>query len=265
MVASASEQITAADRLRAVAILLAAVAQILAGYLPILLDWQVTISDRSAALRTPLVPAGYAFAIWGPLFLWLLALSLWQLLRPRFALALLRRIGWWIALLFGISAIWEVYVPWQTLDWVSAALLLSALGIAIGVSFVLRRQEQLSSEERWLLAFPLFALAGWLTAAFFANLSSSLLADGPVWLSPLELPVALSLLALLFALGASVALRLASYAYVLPLTWALVAVLVSNVTWAYLPPLALAAGFCALLVLVAPLLGRRRNERLRQN
>lgn len=260
MVTSQTAQITAADRLRGLAILLAAVAQILAGYLPILLDWQVTISDRSAAFRTPLVPAGYAFTIWGPLFLWLLALSVWQVLRPQFALALLRPVGWWIALLFTIAALWELYVPWQSLDWVSAALLLVALTIVLGVAFFLRRQPALTQGERWLLVFPIFALAGWLTAAFFANLSSTLLAVGPVWLNPEKLPVALVLLALLFALGASVALRLASYAYVIPLAWALIAVVVSNLTWANLPPLALAAGCSALLVLAAPLLSRKKQR-----
>ncbi|MEQ8654074.1 MAG: hypothetical protein RIC87_16535 [Kiloniellales bacterium] len=260
MVVAETAQITPADRLRGIALLLAAVAQILAGYLPILLDWPVTISDRSAALRTPLVPAGYAFSIWGLLFAWLLALSAWQLLQPRFALLQLRRVGWWIAVLFTIAAVWELYVPWQTLDWVSAILLLAALGIALGVSFVLHRDQGLTTSERWLLAYPLYALAGWLTAAFFANLSSTLMAAGPVWLNPVRLPVALALLAILFVLGASVALRLGAYAYVLPLVWALAAVAVSNLTWAYMPPLAIAAGVSALLLLAAPLLSRRGSQ-----
>ncbi len=254
------QRIVLSDRLRAIVLLLAAIAQVLAGYLPILLEWQVTISDRSASLRTPLVPAGYAFSIWGLLFLWLLALAVWQTLRPQLSSLLLRSCGWWIALLFAIQTVWELYVPWQNLDWVSALLLLAALGIALGLAFVLRRSPPSSKAERWLLVYPIMALAGWLTAAFFANLSSTLLFAGPTWLSPTELAVDLALLALLFTLGASVALRLASYAYVLPLAWALVAVGVSNVTWAYLPPLALAAGFCALLLLAAPLLARNRGQ-----
>ncbi len=258
---SIARDITAGDRLRAGALFLAALAQILAGYLPILLDWPLTISERAAEMRTPLVPAGYAFSIWGPLFLWLLALAVWQGLQANLAAPLLRTSGWWIALLFTVNTLWELYVPWRGLDWGSSLLLLLALCLVLGLCFALRRQDAPGRVERWLLVYPAMALAGWLTAAFFANLSSTLLAVGPIWLSPLELPVSLALLALLFALGVSVGLRLGSYAYVLPLVWAFAAVTVSNVTWAYLPPLALAAAFSALLLLLAPLLARAQAVR----
>jgi len=49
-----------------------------AGYLPILLDWPMTIAGRSAAVSTPLVPAGYACIIWAPLSLRLSVLAFWR-------------------------------------------------------------------------------------------------------------------------------------------------------------------------------------------
>ncbi len=241
------------DALRAALLVAAAVVQILVGYLPILLDWPVTIAARSAALRTPLVPAGYAFAIWGPLFLWFLVLAVRQALPDE--RARLPRAGWLIALVFALNAAWELYVPWRNLDWGSSLILLVALCLALGLGIVLG-DRLTGARDRWFLVYPLQALAGWLTAAFFANLSSTLALAGLTVQTP---AVSLLLLALLLVLAAAAALRMASYAYVLPAVWALVALVVSNLTWADNPLVAVAAGLGAILLLGLPLLRRSRG------
>lgn len=242
------------DALRATLLLAAAVAQILAGYLPILLDWPVTIAARSAELRTPLVPAGYAFAIWGPLFLWFLVLAVRQALPGE--RARLPRAGWLIALVFALNAAWEVYVPWRDLDWGSSLILLASLCLALGLGIALG-DRLTAARDRWFLVYPLQALAGWLTAAFFANLSSTLVLAG---LTSEGSTVSLLLLALLLVVAVAAALRMASYAYVLPAVWALIALVVSNLTWADNPLMAITAGLGAVLLLGLPLLRRGRRE-----
>ncbi|MBC6416803.1 MAG: hypothetical protein GDA47_03160, partial [Rhodospirillales bacterium] len=217
----------------------------------------MTIADRSAAVRTPLVPAGYAFIIWAPLFLGLSMLAFWLTRPPG------RTLGPGVALpliaILALNGLWEVYVPLRGLDSGSAGILFVSLLLSLGLSLRVAPCSARNWQERWLLALPILALAGWLTAAFFANLSSMLLASGVAWIDPNRLPVALTLLALLFALGFAMALRLASYAYVLPLVWALAAVTVSNVTWFERYTIAVAAALAGLILLAIPPIARLRR------
>ncbi len=179
----------------------------------------------------PVQPAGYAFGIWGLIYLWLIALAVTGLLArradpawdaPRAALIISLGVGsGWIAVA-NASAVWATVLIWIMLAGALAALW---------------RVPQGDGLARWLGAAPVAIYAGWLTAASCVSVGLMLAGYGVTG------PVAAALLALALALaiGVGVQLRLGRAAlYGLTVIWALVGVLVANL--GDTPVVALAAG-----------------------
>jgi hypothetical protein len=75
----------------------------------------------------PLVPSGYAFSIWGAIFLFSLIAAIWQLLPQQKHNRALAAVGWNMAGIYLINALWQVWVPIAGFDWGSVALVLLAL------------------------------------------------------------------------------------------------------------------------------------------
>ena len=161
------------DVLRAALVLTGAAGQALMAYWPDLRRWPQTITTRSSLLDTPLVPPGWAFAVWGPIFLSCAALAIFHALPGNLTDPALRVIGWWAALLFGLNVLWEAYVPRRGLDWTSVAIIAAELAVA-SVLAVRSSALDLHGAAWWLVAFPLQLFAGWVAVAAFVNLSSTL-------------------------------------------------------------------------------------------
>jgi hypothetical protein len=166
----------------------------------------------------PVQPAGYAFAIWGPIYLWLLASAAFGLVRrgddpgwdrPRWPLAGSLIVGAaWLAVA-QTSAIWATVLIW-------AMLALALLALA-------RTPER----DRWLLRAPLALYAGWLTAASWVSIG--LVGAGyEIWLGQIGWAVA-SLLGALVTAGLVLTRLPRIPLYAAAVAWALVAVAVANV------------------------------------
>ncbi len=165
----------------------------------------------------PAQPAGYAFAIWGPIYLWLLVSTgfgfakraenpNWAPTRPPLLISLT------------IGAIWlpvaQVSPVWATiLIW---AMLVSAL-VAL---------FRTPKSDHWLLRAPIGLYAGWLTAA--SAVSIALLGAGfGIILG--QIGWAIVAVTLAFAITASMIIaRKAPGTYVFAVFWALIAVIVQN-------------------------------------
>ncbi|MHA6344132.1 hypothetical protein [Roseivivax sp. CAU 1761] len=186
----------------------------------------------------PVQPAGYAFAIWGLIYLWLLlgtGYGLW------------RRAGdadWtparpWLALSLGLGAFWLPLaarsVPAAT------ALILVMLATAL---LALRRTG--GRDRVWQTA-PVALYAGWLTAAAAVSLGLMIAGYG---LLP-ETPAALLAIAGGLALALAVQRRLSrAPEYGIAVIWALAGILVANASPPNWPVAGLAAaGIAALLAL----------------
>ena len=155
------------------AIMLAVVVQIGAGFLPRLGIGEF-IGDRSDAVRTLITPAGWAFAIWGPLFALSVIFAVWQALPAQRTNALLDRIGWPAAIALGAQGVWSTYTQLANLTAISVAIILVSLAGLLMVLRALVAAPELSRAER-LFAAPAFsALAAWLTAASIVNIAASL-------------------------------------------------------------------------------------------
>lgn len=166
----------------------------------------------------PVQPAGYAFSIWGPIYLWLLV-SAGYGLGARAADAGWDATRWPLAVSLAIGAAWlavaQMSPIWATiLIWTMLLLALTAL-IRTPVA------------DRWLLQAPVALYAGWLTAASWVSLG--MLGAG-YGIGPGETGWAVIALCGALVMAALVQLRLGrAPLYGAAVVWALVGVAVANV------------------------------------
>lgn len=139
-----------------------------------------SVGEVSEANSTLVVPADYAFVVWGPIFLLSFAFAAYQAWPAKREDPLLRRIGWWIGGAFLLNGVWEILFP--------ASRFLLAEVVFLGVFaclFVAYRrlvsfsgERALSGPERWLVALPLGLLFGWVTVANFVGVATTLVGVG---------------------------------------------------------------------------------------
>ncbi|MEE4239091.1 MAG: hypothetical protein V2I51_20410 [Anderseniella sp.] len=111
----------------------------------------------------PIVPAGYAFAIWGLIYGWLVVHAGFGLLK-RDVDAAWDKVRWPLIISLAVGASWIPVAKdsalWATiLIWIMLLTALVALFRGTG------------SKDRWLLQAPLAIYAGWLTAASFVSIA----------------------------------------------------------------------------------------------
>ena len=176
----------------------------------------------------PVQPAGYAFAIWGLIYLWLIAHGVRGLARRDHP-------GWRptrlpLAVSLAVGAVWIPVANASPL-WATVLILVMLAG---ALAALLRA----GTADPWWLDTPLGLYAGWLTAASCVSLG--LVAAG--WGLVPALTAAWGALALALVLGIAVIWRRPSPGYAAALAWALVGVAVANWgTGTGLSPVALGA------------------------
>jgi translocator protein len=113
---------------------------------------------------TPLLAAGWAFAIWGPIYLGFLAYAGYQLLPAQRRRAVHRETGWWMAASAVFNAGWILSfgARWLPL----AELMLVALLVCLAVVFGrLSRTPAVGLVERIVLRGTVAVYTGWVSLA----------------------------------------------------------------------------------------------------
>jgi hypothetical protein len=195
----------------------------------------------------PTQPAGYAFSIWGPIYLWLLASAAFGLFKraedPRWDAG-----RWPLFLSLAIGTAWLSVA--QVSPVMATVLIWAMLGLALLALF-----RAPADDLPWLAA-PVGLYAGWLTAA--SAVSIGLLAAGYGVLGGEAAAFAA------IALGAVIALfvvrRTANPGYAAAVVWALVALVVRNGSENL--GVATAAGLAALAITALYLQSRKRPKAL---
>jgi len=167
--------------------------------------------------RHSITPAGYAFAIWGLIYAWLIAHSVfglwqraenpaWDAVRLPLTVAVGIGAAWlWIA---GQSPVWGTITIWIMAGGAIAAFLRADPGV-----------------DRWMLSGPTAIFAGWLSAA--SAVSTGVFIAGYGWLG--DTAAAAAMLAVVLGIAVSVQMRrLEMPVYGLTVIWALVGVIVAN-------------------------------------
>src|ERR1044072_409850 len=129
----------------------------------------------SAEYPTLLTPAGYAFAIWGLIFLFDVAYALWQATGERRRDATLSAVAPWAVAGFVLTAAW---MPLFSLGlfWPCLLVIFAALACLLRCALLLTR-DTLPVRAQWLWAWtPLSLHAGWLSVAAFLDLAQVIVA-----------------------------------------------------------------------------------------
>ncbi|AQR63089.1 hypothetical protein BZG35_16580 [Brevundimonas sp. LM2] len=241
------------DRLRQIANLLFALGQLL---LPLLIFTRgfdaSTAQGPSAAAPNPASPAGYAFAVWGVIYLGGLAYAVLQSLPGAGADPLFRRIGWLTAAGFALCCAWLYFARFGPV--LLTVPIIFGMLITLGPALMIALQP--STSIGWtreaFVRVPLAIYVGWLTAATFVNAADVLPDYGfdRFGLSPLIF--GLGVIGAAAVLAISVVLFRPHPAYVATVLWALVAIAVAAGRPGLGNPVSLAAcGAAALLLGVA--------------
>lgn len=202
----------------------------------------------SAEYPTLLIAAGYAFAIWGLIFLFDVIYGVWQATGERRRDATLDAVAPWALAGFVLTAAWMPLFS-RGLFWLCLVVIFAALACLLRCALLLTR-DTLPLRAQWLWAWtPLSLHAGWLSVAAFLNLAQVLVACR---LLPTGDMLGWSLL--LFALAAALLLVMnarmrGNVDYAGAAAWGLVAVYVKQSAWDL--PGASTAAWVALGVAVA--------------
>ena len=215
------------------------------------------ISDRFAIY---FVPAGYVFAIWGVIYLGLIAYTVYQALPAQRENALLNKIApaYWIGNI--ANTIW-IFLWHYNIFPPTLLAMLTILASLLYIYIQIMKAGTLSSAQKWLVRLPFSLYLGWISVATIANFSQVLFfldwngfgISGPVW------AVIMSVIAAV--LGLLMAWREYDIAYVLVLVWAFVGIANQHPDTAIVANTALAvAGILALALVATPLLKPRISK-----
>ncbi|MEY4556131.1 MAG: hypothetical protein RL093_1250 [Pseudomonadota bacterium] len=221
---------TAPQMTRRLIVLAATVFAVVIGQTQVLLGWGQSPAEFSADSDATLKVAGYAFAIWGVIYLWLLVYAIRQALPQTGESPLIHRLGWpSVVALLGIG--WWVVAA--AFDWEAATVVLIFASLATLLIPLLANAGAIRAlprgdRDRWMTVWPLSLLAGWLTVAAPLNLITVVTGNDalPAMLSPTVW--AMLAIAAVAAIALGVTQRLRTLAYGLPIAWGLLGAFVAE-------------------------------------
>ena len=197
----------------------------LANTLPINGQTTGDISDRFQVYFTP---AGYVFAIWGLIYLGLVAFAVYQALPSQQENPRLGRSRGWLALSGAANIVWLLLWHYERFPLTMVAMLallglliLTYVGLEIG-------RVPVARAERWLVQVPISLYLGWISVATIANASVVLTDLGwSGWgISPQSWT--LVMIAAALAIGWAMAIRRGDLAFSLVLVWAFAGIAIRN-------------------------------------
>lgn len=181
----------------------------------------------------PVQPAGYAFALWGLIYLGLVAMAGYGLFR-RDTAPDWDRTRWPLFISLAVGASW--------ISVANIAPVMATILIFVMLGGALLALSRAPKRDQWWFAIPVGLYAGWLSAASFVALGTVAMGYGLVspalgsWIA----------LALALALAAAVTARGSVLSYPAAVAWALVGIVVANLAGNTIFALAAALGALAL-------------------
>lgn len=201
-------------------------------------------ADESASL---VLPADWAFGIWGPVYAGSLAYAAQSLRPSRRDDPLLRRTGWPAALAYAGAGTWVRLQDPPRRQLPAIALTMAAAATAYTRARPAGPADAASAEDRWTVRVPLGLFAGWITLATAAATTEVLLAEGLDTPAPVRDTCAVAVLGPAGGVAATVARRFpVSTAYPAAVVWGLTATAVRSLPRRRIPGAAAALGAVAV-------------------
>ena len=182
------------------------------------------VSDKYATFITP---AGYAFSIWGLIFLALGAYAFYQAFVASPKSRVYDRMAVWLSVAFVATSGWLPVFQYEMIAF-SVLVMMLILGALIQVAIMLAKDRELSKKVKLLIKIPVGLYLGWISVATIVNFS--VLAKYAQWylLHYSEADWLLIMLTVGLFLAVLVTLATRNIVYSLVFVWAFVAVAVKH-------------------------------------
>lgn len=182
------------------------------------------IGEVARSYDTPLLAAGWAFSIWGVIYLGFAVQAGFALLPGQRGRGIQRRVGWWLAASAVLNPLW--IVAFSARAAVAAEIVLVALVVVLGVVFSrLSREPARSRAEQLAFRLPVALYLGWSSVALVLGLMAAGVAVGMPGQGVLAQTAAILLLVILAAVVLSVTGSAAGIAgFAAAVVWALAGV-----------------------------------------
>jgi len=196
---------------------------------------------------TLVLPAGWTFAIWGPIYLAFLGYAIYQVLPAQRIRRVHRTTGWWLAISAVLNMAWVIAFSARFVV-LAELLIVALLAVLARVYGRLSRERAAGTAERLALRLPVALYTGWVSLAVVAGTAATgvrlgLPGDGAL----AEIAAVLILLVTAGIAASVVTYATAVVGYAAAVVWALVGIALNG------PPAAVgvAAAVAAVVVLFA--------------
>ncbi len=226
-VSAKQQKITFSDKIRAFSNFFLCLSQIATSLVFDFLNIGKNISNESNTFNTPVIPAGYAFSIWGLIYLFALFYSIDQIKFSKENLVVYRKVGWLTSISLAMCTLWQLTAKFVSFSAPTLIPMFILFISAVSTLVVYKKYE--SNYKKSLLAyFTVSTLAGWVSVALFANISSVLFQNNVGFnLSLTNLSALILLIAVITTLA--IIFKTSNLIYYITVVWAFVAILVANV------------------------------------
>lgn len=208
------------------------------------------ISDN---FKVIFVPAGYVFAIWGLIYLGLIAYTVYHSLPGQRTNPLLKKTGWIVSLSSIANGAW-IYFWHYGYYAITLLVMLILLGSLLTIYLRLNiGRTKFSLSDKWLISIPFSTYLGWITVATIANATALLSFIGWDGWGISDIGWTLIMLGAAVLIAGLMSFTRSDIAFSLVLVWAFIGI---SVRWLSLPPVNIAGFAAAAIVLSLLLLSR---------
>lgn len=135
-------------------------------------------SELSEKYQTLVTPIGWAFSIWGPIFIFQGIWTIAQMFPSYRAHPMVTEgVSYWYFAVCAAQACWTLAFATET-NWLACIFMYTILGCLLKILYNQYQLEKPSNKDYWLLAFPFEIHSGWIVAASAVNLSVLFVAYG---------------------------------------------------------------------------------------
>lgn len=214
-----------------------------------------SLEEVTHSFSSLFTPHDYAFGIWGLIYLSFLIYGVYQAMPARSEDPLYRHIAKPFTLVNILAMAWIVVFRMQ-LMWMSAAIIVLMLVLSIYM-LILSRDAVLRDEYSNWVSVPFSLLAGWLSVATIANISTVFVYMGWQGTVMSQVIITIGMIFMATMIGIYVCARCKDFIFPMVIAWACVAIFVSRSNdFPYLAAVALVTAIMPPLWIATTLLRR---------
>jgi len=206
-----------------------------------------------------ITPAGYAFAIWGLIYLGLIAYGIYQALPAQRHQTAFQTVSWAVIAACVLQMIW-IYVFLSYHFWWAAVIILGITGCLV-MAYLATRSLKPTRKVRWFLQAPISIYFGWITIASVLNVAGALhvievpadalseFESSAMTASPLGVIATVVMMCICAGIAAVIAFKHNDVSYPAVAVWALIGITLRNGGFTPIASVgvALAVGLCIVI------------------